>query len=83
MVLAEYLAFEVLILASTYISTTHLAAQSILSTVSSLTFQIPFSVSIAGSTRVANLIGATLSDAAKTSGKVVCHSSKHPAEYFS
>ncbi|KAG9248135.1 MATE transporter [Calycina marina] len=70
MVEAEFLAFEVLILAASYLSTTHLAAQSILSTVSSLTFQIPFSVSIAGSTRVANLIGATLSDAAKTSGEV-------------
>lgn len=66
----QYLAFEILILASSYISVTHLAAQSILSTITAVTFQIPFSISIAASTRVANLIGATLSDAAKTSAKV-------------
>lgn len=70
MVLAEYLAFELLTLGASYISTTHLAAQSVLSTITALTFQVPFSISIAVSTRVANLIGATLSDAAKTSGKV-------------
>ena len=71
MVEAEFLAFEILTLASSYFSTTHLAAQSVLSTITALTYQIPFPISIAASTRVANLIGATLSDAAKTSGKVV------------
>jgi Na+-driven multidrug efflux pump len=71
MVEAEFLAFEILTLASSYFSTTHLAAQSILSTITALTFQIPFPISIAASTRVANLIGATLTDAAKTSAKVV------------
>lgn len=74
MVEAEFLAFEVLTLASSYFSTTHLAAQSVLSTVTALTFQIPFPISIAASTRVANLIGATLSDAAKMSARVVCQS---------
>ncbi|QSZ34178.1 hypothetical protein DSL72_005767 [Monilinia vaccinii-corymbosi] len=73
MVLAEYLAFEVLTLASSYFSVTHLAAQSVLTTITTLTFQIPFSISIAASTRVANLIGATLSDAAKTSSKVAIY----------
>jgi multidrug resistance protein, MATE family len=71
MVEAEFLAFEILTLASSYFGTTHLAAQSILSTLTALTFQIPFPISIAASTRVANLIGATLTDAAKTSAKVV------------
>ena len=70
MVEAEFLAFEILTLASSYFSTTHLAAQSIVSTVAALAFQIPFPISIAASTRVANLIGATLTDAAKTSAKV-------------
>lgn len=70
MVEAECLAFEVLTLASSYLGTTALAAQSILSTIASITFQIPFPLSISGSTRVANLIGATLVDAAKTSAKV-------------
>ncbi|KAL4891539.1 putative membrane protein, putative efflux pump [Aspergillus ambiguus] len=70
MVEAECLAFEVLTLASSYLGTTPLAAQSILSTIASITFQIPFPLSISGSTRVANLIGATLVGAAKTSAKV-------------
>lgn len=70
MVEAEVLAFELLTLASSYLGTTTLAAQSVLSTITSITFQIPFPLSIAGSTRVANLIGATLIDAARTSAKV-------------
>ncbi|KAJ5102376.1 hypothetical protein NUU61_004598 [Penicillium alfredii] len=70
MVEAECLAFEVLTLASSYLGTSELAAQSILATISSITWQIPFPLSIAGSTRVANLIGATLVGAAKTSAKV-------------
>jgi multidrug resistance protein, MATE family len=71
MVEAEFLAFEILTLASSYFSTSHLAAQSILGTLTAITFQIPFPISVAASTRVANLIGATLADAAKTSAKVV------------
>lgn len=70
MVEAEWLAFEILTLAASYLGTTHLAAQSVLSTLTGLTFQIPFPISIAASTRIANLIGATLSTAAKTSAKV-------------
>ncbi|KAK0715724.1 mate-domain-containing protein [Lasiosphaeris hirsuta] len=70
MVLAEWFAFEVLTLASGRFGVATLAAQSILVTVTSTTFQIPFPLSIAGSTRVANLIGAQLVEAAKTSAKV-------------
>ena len=70
MVEAECLAFEILTLAASYFGTTHLAAQSVLATAASITFQIPFPISIAASTRVANLIGATLADAAKTTAKV-------------
>lgn len=70
MIEAECLAFEILTFAASYFGTEILAAQSVLATVSSLTFQIPFPLSIAGSTRVANLIGATLADAAKVSMKV-------------
>lgn len=70
MVEAECLAFEILTLVSSYFGTSHLAAQSVLSTLTSLTWQIPFPISIAGSTRIANFIGATLADAAKTSAKV-------------
>ncbi|RMZ84849.1 hypothetical protein DV737_g1006, partial [Chaetothyriales sp. CBS 132003] len=70
MIEAEVLAFEVLTFAASYFGTEALAAQSVLATLTSLTFQIPFPLSIAGSTRVANLIGATLVDAAKISTKV-------------
>lgn len=71
MVEAEWLAFEILTLATSQFGADYLAAQSILVTLTSTTFQIPFPVSIAASTRVANLIGANLVDAAKTSAKVV------------
>ncbi|KAL9098619.1 MAG: hypothetical protein Q9163_005754 [Psora crenata] len=70
MVEAECAAFECLTLAASYFGTAHLAAQSVLSTIASITFQIPFPISIAASTRVANLIGATLADAAKLSARV-------------
>ncbi|KAK5660305.1 hypothetical protein OQA88_12845 [Cercophora sp. LCS_1] len=70
MVVAEWFAFEILTLASGRIGVATLAAQSVLMTVTAITFQIPFPLSIAGSTRVANLIGAKLVDAAKTSAKV-------------
>ena len=71
MVEAEWFAFEVLTLIVSQFGTSYLAAQSVLVTLTSTTFQIPFPVSIAASTRVANLIGANLVDAAKTSAKVV------------
>ena len=69
MVEAEVLAFEILTFAAAYFGVTVLAAQSILGTLTSITFQIPFPLSIATSTRVANLIGATLAPAAKISAK--------------
>lgn len=70
MVEAECLAFEILTLASSYFGTTYLAAQSVLATLTALTWQIPFPISIAASTRIANFIGATLAGAAKTNAKV-------------
>ncbi|KAK4671136.1 hypothetical protein QC764_603010 [Podospora pseudoanserina] len=70
MVVAEWFAFEILTLLCGRIGVTTLAAQSVLVTITSTTFQIPFPLSIAGSTRVANLVGAKLVDAAKTSAKV-------------
>jgi len=71
MVVAEWFAFEILTLASGRMGVEFLAAQSVLVTVTGTTFQLPFPLSIAGSTRIANLIGAKLVDAAKTSAKVV------------
>ncbi|KAK5689969.1 hypothetical protein LTS12_028834, partial [Elasticomyces elasticus] len=65
MVEAECLAFEILTLAASYLGTDKLAAQSVLATISSITFQIPFPLSIASSTRIANLIGSSRVDSAK------------------
>jgi MATE family multidrug resistance protein len=70
MVLAEFLAFEILTLTSSWMGPTTLAAQSILSSIAGLTYQIPFPMSVAASTRIANLIGATLAVPAKTAAKV-------------
>ena len=70
MVEAEVLAFEILTLAASYLGPKSLAAQSVVATICSLTFQIPFPLSVATSTRVANLIGATLAPAAKTAATV-------------
>jgi MATE family multidrug resistance protein len=70
MVLAEFLAFEILTLSSSWLGPTTLAAQSILSSIAGITYQIPFPVSVAASTRIANLIGATLAVPAKTAAKV-------------
>lgn len=67
---AEWLAFELLTLATSYFGTSYLAAQTVLVTITGFAWQIPFPISIAATTRVANLIGATLSNAAKTSAKV-------------
>ena len=65
MVIAEFLAFEILTLASSYLSRTDLAAQAALASLAVVTFQIPFPISVAGSTRLANLIGAGEAGAAK------------------
>lgn len=70
MVEAETLAFEILTLAAARLGSTELAAQSVLNNLAMLLWEIPFSISIAASTRVANLIGATLVDAAKVSARV-------------
>lgn len=64
------MAFEILTLSSNFFGTTNLAAQTVLVTILSLTYQIPFPIGIAASTRIANLVGATLADAAKSTAKV-------------
>ncbi|GMF52878.1 unnamed protein product [[Candida] boidinii] len=58
MILSEALAFQILTLLSTRFGETQLAAQSVVSTLASLAFQIPFSIGICSSTRIANIIGA-------------------------
>lgn len=70
MIMAEFLAFEALTLSSSWISATHLAANTVMQTLSIITYQLPFPLSIAASTRVANLIGASLPEAAVVTTRV-------------
>lgn len=64
MIEAEWLAFEIISFASSRFGTESLAAQSIVSTVCVTIYQIPFAVSVAGSTRIAWFIGSASSKAA-------------------
>lgn len=83
MVEAEYLAFQVLALASSRFGTEALAVQSILATLAPVSYQLPFALSIAASTRIANLICAGLVPAAVTSTQVVCNCSpRHILRYI-
>jgi MATE family multidrug resistance protein len=66
MVEAEWLAFDILTFSASYLSVAHLAAQSVLMTTCVVMFHIPFSVSVAVSTRLGNLIGAGSLEAART-----------------
>ena len=70
MLLSEYLAFEVLTLAASHFSTTQLAAQSIISPLVALTFQLPLALGIVSSTQVANQIGAGLASRARQIAQV-------------
>ncbi|KAI1848655.1 hypothetical protein JX266_005514 [Neoarthrinium moseri] len=56
--LGEWFAFEVVTFSTSYISVEHLAAQTILTTLSVVMWHIPFSVSVAISIRIGHLIGA-------------------------
>ncbi|KAJ3522298.1 hypothetical protein NM208_g12919 [Fusarium decemcellulare] len=70
MVEAEWLAFEILTLLSSRFGPEYLAAQSVLATITTLSYEIPFPMSIAASTRIANLIGAGLVEPAKMTAVV-------------
>lgn len=70
MVLAEFFAFEVLTIYSSYLGIVALDANSVVSSISALTYQIPFAVAIAGSTRLAYYVGAGLRDCANTCARL-------------
>lgn len=54
---SEYMAYEIMTVFASYFGTTALAAQSAVASIASLTYMVPFAVSIASSTRIANFIG--------------------------
>lgn len=71
MIEAEWLAFEAIVIMASQFGTDYLAAQSLLTTISTSSFQVPFALSIAVSTRIGNLIGAGRVHAAKVVSRVV------------
>ena len=71
MIEAEWLAFEIISFASSRFGTEALAAQSIITTICITVYQIPFSISVAGSTRIAWFIGSDSKRAAMTSLRAV------------
>lgn len=65
MTLSEWMSFEILTFATSFVSTTQLAAQTFLSVTIILVWHIPFSTSVAASTRIGHLIGGGLIDSAR------------------
>lgn len=63
--LAEWAAFEIVAFSTSYLSTRHLAAQTVLTTISVVSWHIPFSMSVGISTRIGHLIGAGLISTAR------------------
>ncbi|KAG6367302.1 hypothetical protein INS49_001489 [Diaporthe citri] len=63
--IGEWAAFEILTFSTSYLSTDHLAAQTLLTTAIVVVWHIPFSISVALSTRVGHLIGGGFVDTAR------------------
>ncbi|ODV58648.1 MATE family efflux transporter [Ascoidea rubescens DSM 1968] len=61
----EWFCFEIITLSTSRFGTVSLAAQSIISNVCVMTYQIPFAIAIVASTRIANFIGANSKNCAK------------------
>lgn len=70
MIESEYLSFEILTVMASYFGTDSLAAQSIISNIGSLTYQLPFAVGCAISTRVAIYIGSGSIRSSKVSVRI-------------
>lgn len=70
MVISDSLAFQIVAFLSSFLSTNELAAQSILSTLASLAYRLPFPFSMAASARGSNLMGAGMVKSARTSSEV-------------
>lgn len=69
MIESEYMAYEIMTLFASYFGTTELAAQSAVLSIASLSYMVPFAISIASSTRIANFIGGQNMHSAKMATK--------------
>lgn len=67
---SEYMAYEIITLFASRFGTVPLAAQSAVSSMASLTYMVPYAVSIAASTRIASFIGGQNAYSAKVSTNV-------------
>lgn len=65
MTASEWMAFDILTFASSYLSGNHLAAQSVVMTVCVAIYHVPFPISIVASTRFGNWIGYGALNAAR------------------
>ena len=70
MTCSEWFAYEIMAFASSFLGVVALGAQAVLSTTGSLTYQVPFAVSVGVGTRVGNLLGAGLAKPAQTATTV-------------
>ncbi|KAI0973389.1 MATE efflux family protein [Xylaria arbuscula] len=70
--LAEWGSFQIVGFSTSRLGTNHLAAQSVLVTMSMITWHIPFSMSVGISTRIGHLIGAGLVSTARRAATLYC-----------
>ncbi len=70
--LAEWGSFQIVGVSTSRLGTNHLAAQSVLVTISMVTWHIPFSMSVGISTRIGHLIGAGLVNTARRASTLYC-----------
>ena len=69
-VISEWWSWEIAGLMTSWLGTTPLAAQSVLLVTSSITFQLPYAISVAAAVRVGNLLGANQPRIAKISSQM-------------
>ncbi|KAI1278237.1 MATE efflux family protein [Xylaria sp. FL0933] len=70
--LAEWGSFQIVGFSTSRLGTNYLAAQSVLVTISMVTWHVPFSMSVGISTRVGHLIGAGLVSTARRAATLYC-----------
>ncbi|KAH3687027.1 hypothetical protein WICPIJ_001999 [Wickerhamomyces pijperi] len=68
-VVSEWFFFELITLSAARFGTLELASQSVLTTICTMMYQVPFAISIAASTRVANFIGSGSKESSITASK--------------
>lgn len=68
--MTEWWSWEIIGFASSFLGPTTLAAQSVVTTISSLFYQIPWALAVAGGVRIGNLLGAQRPKLARTASRV-------------